>query len=235
MESKREKILIVDDNPDIREVLGVLLKTEGFHVEDVENGEDALLKIKNDNKWDLLIFDIMMPGINGIELCAKVRQFSNAPVLFLTADSSESSKMDAYEQGGDDYLEKPFDHEELLMKVRVLIRRYNKYQGKVYRKSHIEILSHGIELDTKKRYIIKHGTRLSLTDKEYDILRCLLDHRGETVSAKELFENVWGEEYKSSSGNKIMVHVLNLRRKLDEPGSDENIVQTVWGKGYKIG
>lgn len=229
---KMNKILIVDDDPDIREVLSVLLGSEGYKVDTAEDGISALGKIKKDKKIDLIILDIMMPGMSGIEVCEELRKVSLVPVLFLTAKSHDQDKIDAYSGGGDDYLVKPFSQTELLMKVKSLLRRYKDYQG--IRSVKSATLGDNISIDTKTRAAMKNGKKIPLTDKEYDILRYFMEHRGEIVENKALYEDVWGEKYLPSAGNTIMVHILNLRKKLEEDVNKPKLIKTVWGKGYIV-
>ncbi|SFE60903.1 DNA-binding response regulator, OmpR family, contains REC and winged-helix (wHTH) domain [Peptostreptococcaceae bacterium pGA-8] len=231
---RKERILIVDDDPDIRQVLSVLLNSEGYEVEQSENGELAIEKLAEDKSFDLVLLDIMMPGIDGIEVCKWIRKTSDIPVLFLTAKSQESDKVEAYGEGGDDYLVKPFSQTDLLLKVKSLLRRYNTYQQKIAKEVSVETLSDTVSVNTKKRIATKAGVRINLTDREFDILRYLMEHRGDVVANKELYEAVWGERYSSSAGNNIMVHVLNLRKKLEQDISNPTIIKTVWGKGYRI-
>lgn len=226
------QILIVDDDPNIREVLSVLLGSEGYAVIEAEDGSMALEKLKAEKEIDLVILDIMMPGMSGIEVCEEIRNMSLVPVLFLTAKSQEQDKVSAYTGGGDDYLVKPFSQTELLMKVKSLLRRYTEYQGKTTEKK--KELIGDISIDTKTRTAIRDGKKIALTDKEYDILRYFIEHRGEIVENKSLYEGVWGEKYLPSAGNTIMVHVLNLRKKLEEDVNTPRIIKTVWGKGYMI-
>lgn len=226
------QILIVDDDPNIREVLSVLLGSEGYAVIEAEDGSMALEKLKAEKGIDLVILDIMMPGMSGIEVCEEIRNMSLVPVLFLTAKSQEQDKVSAYTGGGDDYLVKPFSQTELLMKVKSLLRRYTEYQGKTTEKK--EELIGDISIDTKTRAAIRDGKKIALTDKEYDILQYFIEHRGEIVENKSLYEGVWGEKYLPSAGNTIMVHVLNLRKKLEEDVNTPRIIKTVWGKGYMI-
>lgn len=228
------KILIVDDDADIRQVVSVLLRSEGYETDTGANGQEALLKVLEIRDLDLVILDIMMPGMDGIEACRKIRKFSNVPILFLTAKSQEDSKVDAYTEGGDDYIVKPFDQTDLLLKIKSLLRRYNNYQGGKKVGHGIELLSDHVAVDKDKRIVTKVGVRINLTDKEYAILSHLLDHKGEVVANKDLYESVWGGEYTPNAGNKIMVHVLNLRKKIEEDINNPSIVKTVWGKGYRI-
>ncbi len=230
---KKNKILIVDDDPDIREVLSVLLGGEGYDVLEAEDGEKALEHIKKDRLIDLIILDIMMPNMTGVEVCSKLRGVTQAPVLFLTAKSKEEDKVEAYTSGGDDYLVKPFSKMELIMKVKSLLRRYNYYRVKPV-KEESSLLGENIYIDSKTRSARIEDKKIPLTDKEYDILQYFMKHKGETVENKELYEGVWQEKYLPSAGNTIMVHILNLRKKLEENPNKPKIIQTVWGKGYKV-
>lgn len=228
------KILIVDDDPNIREVLSVLLGSEGYAVIQAENGEAALSVVESGISLDLVILDIMMPGLSGVEVCIRIRQTSSVPVLFLTAKSQDQDKIEAYNQGGDDYLVKPFSQTELLMKVKSLLRRYKEYYDKFPPKVAEPTIGGNISIDRKARAALKDGEKIPLTDKEYDILQYFIEHRGEIVENKSLYEGVWGEKYLPSAGNTIMVHVLNLRKKLEEDVAKPKIIKTVWGKGYKV-
>lgn len=231
-----DRILIVDDNPDIREVLSVLLSSENYEIEEAENGRAAIEKLfDSKNNFDLMILDIMMPDMNGIEVCSKVREKSQIPILFLTAKSQDNDMVEAYSNGGDDFLVKPFSRTELVLKVKSLIRRrkqYNEPQSK--EEGNIKKLSDNVVVDTKKRLVHKGDARINLTDKEFDILQYFMDHKGDIVRNRDLYEDVWGEKYLPSASNTIMVHVLNLRKKLEEDINKPKIIQTVWGKGYRI-
>ena len=230
-----KNVLIVDDDPNIREVIGVLLSSEGYVVDQAENGEEAVKKVFSGQEYDIVVLDIMMPDMDGIEVCQKIRERSHVPVLFLTAKSQDQDKVEAYSTGGDDFLVKPFSQTELLMKIKSLIRRHSEYdkaQGSGMESD--TRLSDDIVVDTRKRSVLKDGVRISLTDKEFDILRYFMDHRGEVVQNKDLYENVWGEQYLTSAGNTIMVHILNLRKKLESDVSKPEIIKTVWGKGYRV-
>ena len=229
------KVLIVDDDPNIREVISVLLSSEGYDVDAAENGQVAVEKVEAGNVYDIVCLDIMMPDMDGIEVCSRIRRKSNVPVLFLTAKSQAKDKVEAYSTGGDDFLVKPFSQTELLMKIKSLIRRRNEYDKPEKQSDEDDTkLSDDIVVDTRKRSVLKDGVRINLTDKEFDILRYFMDHRGEVVQNKDLYENVWGEQYLTSAGNTIMVHILNLRKKLERDVSKPEIIKTVWGKGYRI-
>lgn len=231
-----DRILIVDDNPDIREVLSVLLSSENYEIEEAENGRAAIKKLfDSKNSFDLIILDIMMPGMNGIEVCSKVREKSQIPILFLTAKSQDNDMIEAYSNGGDDFLVKPFSRTELVLKVKSLIRRRKQYnESRSKEEDNIKKLSDNVVVDTKKRLVHKGDERINLTDKEFDILQYFMDHKGDIVRNRDLYEDVWGEKYLPSASNTIMVHVLNLRKKLEEDINKPKIIQTVWGKGYRI-
>lgn len=228
----QNKILIVDDDPDIREVVSILLGSEGYKVVQAENGQAAVEMVYQDRSIDLVIMDIMMPGMSGVEACERIRQRSTVPVLFLTAKSQEQDKVEAYSEGGDDYLVKPFSQTELLMKVKSLLRRYTEYQKP--QAGQTPSFGDNIRLDGKRRCAIKGDKRIPLTDKEYAIMHFFVEHRGEIVGNKELYEGVWNDSYLPSDGNTVMVHILNLRKKLEEDANHPQIIKTIWGKGYTV-
>ena len=171
------KILVVDDDPNIREVLTVLLGSEGYVVDQAENGEIALEKIKENKQVDLVILDIMMPGMSGVEVCAKIRETSSVPVLFLTAKSQEQDTVEAYSEGGDDYLVKPFSQTELLMKVKSLLRRYKEYYSRFHLATEETLLVAGIYIDRKSRAAIRGDKKIPLTDREISAV-CGQHHHG---------------------------------------------------------
>jgi len=227
--SALSRILIVDDDPDIRKVLRLLLK-DSYIVAEAADGLGAVRYMKDNPDTDLVILDVMMPGMDGIKTCAKLREFSTAPVLFLTAKSAEQDRVRAYESGGDDFLSKPFSQAELLAKVTSLLRRYKEYRGKPATVLTID----NLEVDFAAHSVKSNGKPVVLTDTEYAILEYLLQNRGTIVTAAELYEAVWGAKFLSGSGNTVMVHVLNVRRKIEENPSSPKILRTVWGRGYQI-
>ena len=228
MEDK-SRILIVDDDPDIRRVLTLLLRDD-YEVSPAEDGKTALAFLQAQPETDLVVLDVMMPGLDGIETCARLREFSTAPVLFLTAKSAERDRVSAYESGGDDFLSKPFSQAELMAKISSLLRRYKQYRGKPATVLSIE----NLEVDFAAHSVKSNGKPVVLTDTEYAILEYLLQKRGSIVTAAELYEAVWGAKFLAGSGNTVMVHVLNVRRKIEEDPSKPRILRTVWGRGYQI-
>lgn len=233
--SLKQKILIVDDDPDIREVLSIQLGNEGYDVLEAADGMKAIGAVAQNPDVDLVILDVMMPGISGVEACMEIRRISSVPILFLTAKLNESDKAEAYGSGGDDYLVKPFSKAELMMKVKSLMRRYNVYKGKrEVEQADIEIQIHNIMVNRENHKLVRDNQVLNITGTEYQIFMYLLENRGKACSAQEIYESVWGEKFMPSSAGTIMVHILNLRRKLELDPNNPLIIRTIWGKGYQI-
>lgn len=233
LSEQEAKILIVDDEKDIRKLVGIYLKKQGYKTLEAENGQMAIDIMKEHSDIDLVIMDIMMPGISGTESCAAIREFSSVPVLFLTAKTQEPDKNEAYDIGGDDFLSKPFEQSELIRKVKALIRRYNVYKG---REDNADgILRVGtISIDPYKRVVTKEDEVIHLTDKEFALLFFLVKNRGRSWNLDELYENIWQEKYLPSSSNTVMVHVLRLRQKIEENPAQPEIIRTIYGKGYQV-
>lgn len=226
------KVLIVDDEPDIRQVVGILLRANGYDTAEAADGAAAVEWMRSDTDIDLMILDIMMPGMDGVAALRAIRQFSAVPALFLTARTQDADKVAAYAGGGDDYLGKPFSQQELLLKVSSLIRRWCVYRGKE-KLANTQTLG-DVTVDLQARAVFKNGQNAGVTDREYEILLYFLAHRGVPVDAKTLYENVWKEQHLPSSTNTVMVHILNLRRKLEDDAAQPRIIKTIWGKGYQI-
>ncbi len=228
------KILIVDDEVEIRNVLRLLLEKSLHTVVEASNGGEAVDILRADTEVDLCIMDVMMPVMSGVQATSVIRTFSAVPILFLTAKSLDGDKEMAYNAGGDDYLVKPFSSAELLMKVEALTRRYNSYNVKRVGTGEVIHLWGGVTVVPETREVIKNGSPVDIRDKELDILIYLARNRGRVISPGELYEKVWGEMPLRSSGNTVTVHMLNLRRKLEEDPSSPKLIRTVWGKGYSI-
>ena len=224
------RILVVDDEADIRRIIRILLESRGYRVLEAPNGRLAVETIRKEPDVDLILLDIMMPELSGIEASREIRSISSAPILFLTARTQEQDKLEAYSSGGDDYLAKPFSHGELLMKVDSLLRRYRVYKGKVTGKQ----LKSDVVLDEENRRILRGGEALELTETEYSILQFLADHRGSVVSVAQIYDGVWHEKYMPASNNTVMVHIVNLRKKLEDDPANPRLIRTIWGKGYQI-
>ena len=233
MEQRSEQnvcILVVDDEQDIRRIIRILLESSGYQVAEAPNGLAAVEYIRQQPNVDLVLMDIMMPGLNGIEASRAIRERCSAPILFLTAKTQERDKLEAYQTGGDDYLAKPFSHAELMMKVESLLRRYRVYKGKTSG----QLLRADVMLDEPGRRVLRGGRPVELTETEFEILCFLAARRGSVVSVEQIYEGVWHEKYMPSSTNTVMVHIVNLRKKLEEDPANPRLIRTVWGKGYQI-
>lgn len=230
--TKAQRILFADDDPEIREVVRILLESEGYEVVEAADAPQAVALA--DESVDLILLDVMMPGGSGYTACREIRQKSAAPILFLTAKSQDSDKTMGFSAGGDDYLAKPFSYNELLARVKALLRRYTVYGAKPAQPVSTTLTAHGVSVDTAVNQVSKNGQELQLTDIEYRILLLLLRSRGKIFSAQNIYESVWNEPYFLSSNNTVMVHIRNLRRKLGDDPAEPEVVKTVWGKGYRV-
>ena len=223
------RILVVDDEPDIRNVLRLQLTSRGYSVEEAANGREALERVQT-GSFDLIILDIMMPEMNGVDACAALREISSAPVLFLTAKDQDADMQEAFHSGGDDYLVKPFSNQELFLRVEALVRRYRVYKGK----GEAPTLISSLEVNRERGTVSKHGEPIDVTKTEFELLMYLIENRGVPVSTRSLYENVWKEKYLPSSANTVMVHILKLRKKLEDDPGNPKLIRTIWGKGYQI-
>ena len=224
-------ILVVDDNPEIREIIRILLTGEGYEITEAADGIRALEELERCD-FDLIILDIMLPSMNGYEVCQKIREKSNAPILFLSARTTDSDKILGFSSGGDDYLAKPFSYSELLGRTKALIRRYHVYQGKE-REEISDSLSFGnLTIDTTHRQVLLNGQNIELTTTEYEMLNLLAKNRRQIFSAQKLYESIWNEPYYYGANNTVMVHIRNLRQKIEKDPKNPALIRTAWGKGY---
>lgn len=227
-----KKILFADDDPEIREALQLLLSCEGYDTVEASCGSEVLEKM--DHTVDLVILDVMMPEMNGYTVCAELRKRYTTPVLFLTAKSQDSDKTMGFSVGGDDYLVKPFSYNELMGRVKAILRRYYVYGAKTTDHSSLLRCCGNIEIDTSRCQVRVDGQEVMLTDIEYRILLLLASHQQRIYSAQAIYEQVWNEPYTYSSNNNVMVHIRNIRRKLGDDPQNSHTIRTVWGKGYRI-
>lgn len=237
----RPLILIADDDRDIRDLLRILLLKENYDVLEASDGREALsLLAANRDRVSLVILDIMMPLMDGLEAASEIRKLTDAPILFLTARSSDADKTAAYAGGGDDYVTKPFHATDLLLKLRAMLRRYTLYRSSVEaaeparEEKNGYLFSGDVEWRPEEEAVYRMGERVVLTEREYQLFARLCRGRGENLSAATLYEDVWNEPYLASSSNTVIVHIANLRRKLEKDPSSPAIIRTVWGKGYRI-
>ena len=225
------RILIVDDEADLVTMLVDFFEGEGYTVWTASNGEEALRQAERSP--DIILLDINMPGLDGLEVCGRIRDHLSCPILFLTAKSRDRDKEEGFAAGGDDYLVKPFSSVELKARVNAMLRRYCVYKGK--KGTEREVISlPGLEIFADTEEVIKNGERVLLTDIEYRILLLLAENRKKTYTTQDIYEAVWNEPFLFSSNNTVMVHIVNLRKKLEEDPANPRLIRTVWGKGYQI-
>ena len=227
-------ILIIEDDEDIREGVRILLEGEGYHVKEACNGLEGLKVLSEET--DLVILDVMMPGISGLRTCEEIRKISYVPVLFLTAKSQESDKLIGLMAGGDDYLVKPFSYAELLARVTALLRRYRVYNQKKDMSESGEkwIDCKGIRVNTQQNEVYLEGKAIELTDIEYKLLLIMMQNPKKIFSAQHLYESIWNEPFLYTSSNTVMVHIRRLRIKIEEDPQQPKYILTVWGKGYRF-
>ncbi len=225
-------ILIADDNNEIREIVKVLLESEGYNVLEAVDGEDAISKV--DENIDLIILDVVMPKKTGFKACVEIREKTSAPILFLTAKSQDSDKYMAFSAGSDDYLSKPFSYTELVSRVKALLRRYYVYKGKDTSDLTDSISINGLKINIASNEVSIDGKEIVLTEIEYNILLLMSKNRKKIFSAQNLYESIWKEPYFYSCNNTVMVHIRNLRSKLESDPQNPKYIKTVWGKGYRI-
>lgn len=225
------KILIVDDDKDIVELLSIYVKNEGYDVEKAYNGKEAITKINTNPDIDLMILDVMMPQLDGMAVVRAVRKDSQIPILMLSAKTDDLDKIQGLVQGADDYVTKPFNPLEVIARVKSLLRR-SQHEVKNNEPDQIEVGSLIIKKDSHEVETV-NGKEISLTALEFGILYLLASHPNRVFSADEIFERVWQQE-SVVSAKTVMVHVSHLRDKIEEATGGEKVIQTVWGVGYKI-
>lgn len=225
------KILVVDDEPEIAELVTVYLKNEGYDVVSAATGAEGL-RLAGQEDISLAVLDVMLPDISGFSLCQRIRQEHLWPIIMLTARVEDMDKITGLTLGADDYITKPFNPLELVARVKTQLRRYMRYN--------VPEAPAGEEVDIRGLYISRtghhctlNGRDVSLTPTEFSILWYLCSHRGQAVSSEELFEAVWGEKG-FEANNTVMTHIARLREKLHEPARRPKYIKTVWGVGYIV-
>ena len=223
------KILVVDDEKLLVKGMKFNLENEGYQVECAYDGA-AAVELARNNKFDLLILDVMMPEVDGLEACMRIREFSNVPIIMLTAKSEDADKLMGFECGADDYVTKPFSPAELTARVDALFRRTG---GEEPAQSG-EIWQAPFLLNTRNRTLEKNGQRIKLTQVEYTIMRVFMENPGKALSREEILDRVWGRDYFGEL--KIVdVNVRRLRLKIEDNVQNPTYITTVWGYGYKWG
>jgi two-component system response regulator VanR len=229
-----ERILIVDDEKEIADLIEVYLKNDGYTVYKFYKGADAL-KCIEETELDLAILDVMLPDIDGFHICQKIREKHFYPIIMLTAKIEDTDKIMGLTIGADDYITKPFNPLEVVARVKTQLRRYVKYNENSTKqnKEISECDINGLIINKDTHSCSLYGKEITLTPIEFSVLWYLCDHKGRVVSSEELFEAVWKEKYLDNN-NTVMAHIGRLRDKLHEPAKNPKFIKTVWGVGYKI-
>lgn len=224
------RVLVVDDEKNMRSLLRIYLSQEGFEVTEAEDGY-AAIDLLNVNTFDLIVLDVMMPGMDGLELCRRIRESGQVPILMLTARSETKDKVLGLQLGADDYLVKPFDPEELTARVNALLRRANFTIPSIEQEDVLRFFEMSINPDNRE--VTACEQILDLTPKEYDLLFYLASHPRKVLTREIILEQVWGHDYFGDMRT-VDTHVKNVREKLRQAGLTYNPIQTVWGVGYKF-
>ena len=221
------RILVVDDEKHLVKGIKFNLEHDGYQVETGSDGEEAV-ELARSGRYDLIILDLMMPGIDGLEACRRIREFSNVPVIMLTARGEDTDKLIGFEYGADDYMTKPFNVMELKARVRAILRRAAGVSA-VQGGGKLEI--GGVTLDIAERTAVVDGKRVDLTVKEFDLMELLMRNRGRVYTREGLLNTVWGYEYPGDIRT-VDVHVRRLREKLEKNPAEPELLLTKWGVGY---
>ena len=228
------KILVVDDEKVLVKGIKFNLESEGYQVEAGYDGEEALELARN-GAFDLIILDLMMPKIDGLQACMRIREFSNVPIIMLTARSEDTDKIIGFECGADDYITKPFNPIEVIARVKSQLRRYTSLGGKQGGgEANPALLTNGgIALDDGAKSVTVDGEGVSLTPIEYNILLLLMKNPGRVFSTSQIYELVWNDPSLGSE-NTVAVHIRHLREKLEIDPANPRYIKVVWGLGYKM-
>ena len=226
-----EKILVAEDEKEIADLVALYRENEGFQVVKCYTGAEALRAVDR-HTLELAVLDIMMPEVSGLEVCRRIREKHNYPIIMLTAKGEEMDKITGLALGADDYMTKPFLPLELVARVKAQLRRYKRYNTGSVQEDVLEIS--GLTLNIGSHECFLNEKPLNLTPTEFSILRILCQRRGQVVSAEELFHLIWEDEYYTKNNNTITVHIRHLREKMGDSFENPQYIKTVWGCGYKI-
>lgn len=223
-------ILVVDDEKEIRDLIEIYLINEGYGVFLAENGIMALQILKEED-IKLVVLDIMLPDIDGISICKKIRTYKDTPIIMLSAKREDNDKISGILNGADDYIGKPFNPLELMVRIKAQLRRYLKVKPNNVNED--EIVIENLRINFLKHQVYLGDEEIHLTVKEFEILRLLAQNRGKVFSSRNIYENIWNEEFYECDST-IMTHMKNLRIKLKDNFKNPRYIKTVWGVGYKI-
>ena len=223
-----KKILLVDDEPLILKGLKYSLEQDGYLTDSAMDGEAALAKVFSDN-YDMVLLDVMLPGVDGIEVCQRVRERSNVPIIMLTAKGEDMDKILGLEYGADDYMTKPFNILEVKARIKSILRRSQPAHEVLEKKRIVRV--HDLEVNCQSRTVTLAGEPVRLTAKEFDLLQLLITHRGKVYSREELLETVWKYDYMGDMRT-VDVHIRRLREKIERDNARLEFILTKWGVGY---
>lgn len=224
-----QKVLIADDEKHIREILKMYCEKEGFDVIEAADGAEAILKVQSE-KPDILILDIMMPVIDGLEVCKQVRKMSDLPIIMLTAKDEDDDRILGLEIGADDYITKPFNSREVVARIKAVLRRAGA-QEKQEGRSRVEY--DGLTIDMEEYQVVAFGQKMTFTAKEMELLWCLATNPGKAFSRNQLLETIWGYSYYGDTRT-VDTHIKRIRQKLNIPENSKWDITTIWGVGYKF-
>lgn len=226
-----KKILIVEDDPEIRDFIKLYLSNDGYKTVEVDQG-DLAVKVFHEEQPDLVILDILLPGLDGIEVCREIRKTSIVPIIFLSNKIEETDKIIGLTVGADDYMTKPFSPRELTARIRTHLRR-EMYYTERQQKSQSVIKFANLMIDLERHQVIAYGEEIELSAKEFSLLAYMAKHPGRIFKVEELFEQVWGE-FSLGDTRTVMVHISSLRKKIELETSNPEFIITVRGAGYKF-
>ena len=227
-----ETILIVDDEPTIVEVVGLYLQREGFRVVTAADGNAAIAAIEQ-QRPDLVVLDLMLPGLGGLEIARRLRASGALPIIMLTARGEETDRVVGLELGADDYVTKPFSARELVARVKAVLRRAQSPAPPAAAAEASVLAIGGLRLDAAAHVVTLEGQPVSLTVREFDLLHFLMRHPGQVFTREQLLDNVWGYAFASEMGT-VTVHIRRLREKIEPDPANPTFLQTIWGVGYKL-
>jgi Response regulators consisting of a CheY-like receiver domain and a winged-helix DNA-binding domain len=229
---KRAKILVVEDENDINKLICSILENKGYRARAAFSGTEALMCLENE-KWDIILLDLMIPGISGEEVILKIREITKAPIIVVSAKTAKKTKLELLEKGADDFICKPFDSDDLVARVNSNLRRYLEFSLDIEKRNNI-LNYKDITLNIESK-IVKVGQAIvTLTAREFSILELLLTNPNKVYSKSNIFESIWGEEFLGDE-NTVNVHVSRLRNKLSSASSNNaDYIETIWAMGYKL-
>ncbi len=229
---KEVNVLIVDDEIEILNLLRMYLEREGYNVDSASDGQEGL-QLFSRKRYDLIILDVMMPKVDGIEVCKRLRNKTNAPIVMLTAKGDEIDKVLGLRIGADDYITKPFSMNEFVARINAHLRRYFVLSGGIWSPENSVIAFRNLEIDLKSYVVHRGDAEIQLTAKEFELLKFFANNPNQVFTKAQIFKNVWDDTY-IEDDNTVMVYIRRLRKKIEENPDKPKFIQTVWGIGYKF-